>query len=179
MLRTRSGTEPVSDPPAASGITLAPEMGELIAAAREEMDRLIQMGDLQNDPIRHPIRALSVHLGALYKLTLDSSQTLARQIEEAHPVTDDDLIRRAVAQGVSDWGSHAVRRMGWMNIVIGAGMLTAALLVGAGSGYWLHGAVPVLVGVHAGAERCEDRADGSRLCWIPVFERLPPAKGGG
>jgi len=34
-------------------------------------------------------------------------------------------------------------------------------------------ALRLLVGVHAGAEKCDDRPDGSRLCWIPVFERLP------
>jgi hypothetical protein len=34
----------------------------------------------------------------------------------------------------------------------------------------------VLAGVRAGAEKCEDRVDGSELCWIPVWERLPPAK---
>jgi hypothetical protein len=32
----------------------------------------------------------------------------------------------------------------------------------------------MLAGVRAGAEKCDDRADGSRLCWIPVFEKLPP-----
>jgi hypothetical protein len=26
--------------------------------------------------------------------------------------------------------------------------------------------------VHAGAERCQDQADGGRFCWIPVWERL-------
>jgi hypothetical protein len=70
---------------------------------------------------------------------------------------------------------HAVlQTMGWRNVLVGAALLVAAVLIGAGSGYWLRGEVPVLVGVRAGAEHCEDRSDGSRLCWIPVFERLPP-----
>ncbi|MEA2731783.1 MAG: hypothetical protein QOF70_6258 [Acetobacteraceae bacterium] len=40
-------------------------------------------------------------------------------------------------------------------------------------GWWWRGAVPLVIGVRAGADRCEDRPDGSRLCWIPVYERLP------
>lgn len=27
--------------------------------------------------------------------------------------------------------------------------------------------------MQAGAEKCEDRPDGSRLYWIPALERLP------
>lgn len=46
----------------------------------------------------------------------------------------------------------------------------------AGLGYGLHGAVPRLVGARAGAEQCRDQSDGARLCWIPVWERLPPMK---
>lgn len=53
-------------------------------------------------------------------------------------------------------------------------MLLVTLLVGAGGGYWIRGGEPVLVGARAEAEKCEDRPDGSRLCWIPVRE-MPPA----
>jgi hypothetical protein len=55
--------------------------------------------------------------------------------------------------------------------------VAVALLVGAISaagGWWSRGAVPVMVGMRAGADQCNDRTDGSRLCWIPIFER-PPA----
>jgi hypothetical protein len=68
------------------------------------------------------------------------------------------------------------RTLGWRNVLIGAALLVAAVLVGAGGGYWFRGKAPVLVGVRAGAQHCEDRNDGSRLCWIPVFERLPPGR---
>ena len=63
--------------------------------------------------------------------------------------------------------------MKWGNVLIGVAIVVLALLIGAGGGYWFRGAAPALVGVRAGADKCDDRPDGSRLCWIPVFERLP------
>jgi hypothetical protein len=89
------------------------------------------------------------------------------------PVRDEEL-RRAVVQGIDRHADIVVRTMGWRNVLIGAALLVAAVLIGGGAGYWLRGEAPVLVGVRAGAEHCEDRNDGSRLCWIPVYERLPP-----
>ena len=55
-------------------------------------------------------------------------------------------------------------------------LFAVALLVGAISaagGWWSRGAVPVMVGMRAGADQCMNRSDGSRLCWIPIFERPP------
>ena len=54
--------------------------------------------------------------------------------------------------------------------------VAATVLFGAAcgiGGWWYRGDGPVLVGVRAGAEQCQDQKDGSRLCWIPVYERLP------
>ncbi len=178
MLCTRSGGVQAIELPVASGETNLAEMGQVIADARAEIDRLIQLGELQNDPIRHPIQALSVHLDALYQVTLAGSQTLAKQIQTSDasrmPVRDDDL-RRAVAQGISGHAGALAKALNVKNTLIISGLLVAAVLVGAGGGYWFRGEAPILAGVHAGAERCEDRADGSRLCWLPIWEKLPPA----
>jgi hypothetical protein len=149
MLRVRSGAGSGGDQTS----SLTPEMGRVVAEAQAEMDRLVRLGNLQNDPIRHPIQALSVHLGAFHKL-----------IEAAkRPCTGDDIRRLTPSAGARN------RR----TALIAAGTLMLAFLAGTGAGYWLSGVVPVSAGVHAGAERCEDRTDGSRLCWIPVYERLP------
>jgi hypothetical protein len=56
---------------------------------------------------------------------------------------------------------------------MGRALALVTIISAFGGGYWYRGAVPLLVGVRAGTEKCEDRPDGSRLCWIPVFERLP------
>jgi hypothetical protein len=140
--------DPPSSPP--------PEIGQVVAEARAEMDRLVRLGNLQNDPIRHPIQALAVHLGAFQKL-IEAAQ---------RPASDEDTRRLAASAGSPPpplrWSAN--------RMLIAAGL---ALLAGTGAGYWLRGSVPVLVSVHTGMERCEDRPDGSRLCWIQVYERLP------
>jgi hypothetical protein len=59
-------------------------------------------------------------------------------------------------------------------IAIGVGIV---LLFGAlcGVGGWFYGSAPVVAGVSAGAEQCHDQPDGSQLCWIPIYKRLPAA----
>ncbi len=179
VLRKRSGEGPE---PTAAGEAALTEMGQVVAEARVEIARLVQMGALQDDPIRYPIQALSVHLEALYKVTLTGSQTLAKQIQAsvqsddlAKPSVPDDDLRRAHVHGLPARAAGIVAVPGTRNTLIGAGMLAAALLAGAAGGYWFRGAAPVVAGAHAGAVRCDDRPDGSRLCWIPVWERLPSA----
>jgi hypothetical protein len=58
-------------------------------------------------------------------------------------------------------------------ILLAAGMLVVAFLIGAGSGYWFRGTAPFIIGVRAAPEKCTDRDDGSRVCYIPIYERLP------
>jgi hypothetical protein len=53
-----------------------------------------------------------------------------------------------------------------------------AIVLGFGAGWLYRGDLPTIAGLSAGANKCQDRPDGSRLCWIPVWEeRLPPGKG--
>jgi hypothetical protein len=104
-------------------------------------------------------------------------EVAVQQINAGPAISLDDQLRRAVIQGISGHSRTALQAMGWRNLLLATlaavGLITAAFA----GGYWVRGPAPVLVGVHAGAERCEDRPDKSRLCWIPVWERLPPATG--
>jgi hypothetical protein len=148
--------------------SLSPDPGQVVAEAQAEMDRLVRLGNLQNDPIRHPIQALSVHLGAFHKL-----------IEAARrPVGDNDIRRLTSPADARNRGPDSWWPVNRRTVLIAMGALMLTFLTGTGAGYWLRGAAAVLVGVHAGAERCEDRPDGSRLCWIPVYERLPATPSG-
>lgn len=140
MLRTRSGHEPTSDPPPVDSVALESELGEVIATARTEMARLVQLGELQSDPLRYPIQALSVHLDALHRLFTASTLTLGRQIETARtPISDEDM-RRLTASAASEL-PRAVERLVLqrfrMMVVAVAGILVLTLVVGAGGGYWL------------------------------------------
>lgn len=74
----------------------APGLDATVATAQADMERLIQLGGLQSDPLRHPIRALSVHLDALATLT----RTIERIISEQKPpisVEDIKALNKAIA----------------------------------------------------------------------------------
>ena len=122
MLRMRSGGDPSSEAP------LPPEMDQVIAEARAEMDRLVELGGLQNDPLRHPIQALSVHLGALHTLTLNSSRTLAKQVEAARQSINDEDIRRlsqAAANGAERRAAEVARSANRRTVAIATASVLA------------------------------------------------------
>jgi hypothetical protein len=142
------------------------------------METLIQKGRLQNDPLRFPIAAEQVFLRAFYKVALDLVLKITSQ--KAAPVVVPPEEWRRIAAGMAQASAASLgnitRRMGFRNGLLVLAGLLIALGAGAGVGWWWRGAVPVVIGVRAGADRCEDGADGSRLGWIPVWERPPPTK---
>ena len=166
MLRMRSGGDPSSEAP------LPPEMDQVIAEARAEMDRLVELGGLQNDPLRHPIQALSVHLGALHALTLDSSRTLAKQIEAARQSINDEDIRRlsqAAANGAERRATEVARSANRRTVAIATASVLALMGASAVGGWWWRGAPP--------DPTCQDQPDGSRVCFVlirPLRQQEPP-----
>ena len=48
----------------------------------------------------------------------DATLTIEAQLSAMQQPVKPDDIRRAVAQGVSDWGKPAVRQMGWRNVAL-------------------------------------------------------------
>jgi hypothetical protein len=62
----------------------------------------------------------------------------------------------------------------WRTLFTAAGAL-GLLLAGFGMGWWDRGPHQIVAGVSGGTPRCDPAIlDGSRLCWIPVYERPPP-----
>ncbi|MGA3101247.1 MAG: hypothetical protein ABSD61_05245 [Terracidiphilus sp.] len=108
---------------------------------------LIQLGEFQHDPIRHPIQALLVHLDALYKLSVESSRTLASLVETSrNPFSDDDL-RRLADIAFHQLDERFASRMVEFNkaaIVIAVVAALAAAAVGFGAGWFGRGAPPVV-----------------------------------
>lgn len=166
MLRMRSGGDPSLE------ASLPPEMDQVVAEARAEMDRLVELGGLQNDPLRHPIQALSVHLGALHTLMLDSSRTLAKQIGEARQSINDEDIRRlsqAAANGAERRAAEVARSANRRTVVIATATVLALMGASAVGGWWWRGASPDLP--------CQDQPDGSRACVVftrPLTRQEPP-----
>lgn len=88
------------------------------------------------------------------------------------PEGERDLVRR-ITTTVQKEHYKLSRSLSWRNTVALAFGIALTFGAGLGGGWWLHGPNPLLVGVRAGTERCDDRPDGSRLCWLPFYERLP------
>ncbi|MGD0104910.1 MAG: hypothetical protein ABSC06_12845 [Rhodopila sp.] len=172
MLRVRSGEGRAVEPPTVDQTALA-EIGKMIADARAEMSRLIQLGELQHDPIRHPIQALSVHLDALYKLSVESSRAVARLTEASrNPISDED-VRRLADLAFQQLDERLASRMVEFNkaaIAIGVVAALAAAAVGFGVGWFGRGAPPVV--------QCVEQ-NGGRVCFDwnqpPAPAQAPPA----
>jgi hypothetical protein len=159
-------------------LRLAPELPEIIAQARAEIDRAIDLGGLRNDPIRHALTALATHLDALYRVLTDATLTIGNQLEEAkRPVSDEDLRRLSKVAADGAWRVTAgmVRAHLWRTILI-AVAASLLLLIGAfGAGFWFHGSQQLVAGVSAGRQECSEQQGGT-LCYIPVWAKLPPTK---
>jgi len=165
MLRARSGGSGPDRPADRDA-----ELASIVAAAQAELDRAIQVGGLQNDPLRHTVHALSVHLIALHKVLLG----FGAEVDAARQLVRDDILRVGTPQSTAVEIPATTSKL--RDALLVAALLVAALLIGAGAGYWFRGAVPFVVGMHAAPEKCDDRPDGSRLCWIPVWERMPAGR---
>jgi hypothetical protein len=112
----------------------------------------------------------------LNKAVTEIGRMIQEQPAAKSPLSADEF-RRAIVQSGQVWGPAAVRVLGWRNLLVGVGIAVALYGAGWGTGYWWRGYVPTVAGISAGKENCETKADGSRLCWIPVWEIAPtPAR---
>jgi hypothetical protein len=156
-----------ADAPAGSSDTgQPPEMAGVIASAQAEMERLIQLGELQHDPIRHPIRALAVHLDAQQRLFNDLQRTLDTR-QPAAVFTDkqvDDVGRRLLGS-CQAWSAGLVRASLWRSWAAMAAIVLAAVIVG-GVASWLAFGQPL-------DTQCRDERGGR---WCGYWLTQPTAK---
>ena len=164
--------------PKVGNLALAPELMGTVSAAVEELQRAMQLAELQRDPLRHAFRALATHLDALYRVLTDATLTIGAQIEEAkRPIAAEDMKRLSKVAADGAWRVTAgmVRAHLWRTILI-AVAASLLLLIGAfGAGYWFRGSQQLVAGVSAGQQECSQQQGGT-LCYIPVWTKLPPAK---
>lgn len=162
-------------------VGLAPEASAGIRAAQDALQgqaaRLLAVGD----PIAPMISVFAEAAGAMHRLVVDASLTASARHEAVgqliregrKPWTREEM--RSLVEQLDDTLLHRWTQFNRAGIAIGVGV---SLLFGAicgGAGWWYRGYVPTLAGISAGAGNCTDRADGSRLCWIPIWEKVPPA----
>lgn len=98
-----------------------------VKAVQDALAEGVAKAGLQRDPYRYPIAAISKALGLFPELVHHLEAT--RQ-----PVQDEDM-RKAVARGIADAGREILWTLKVRNVLIAAGLLVAALLIGGAGGY--------------------------------------------
>jgi hypothetical protein len=139
-----------------AGIRPEDPLGPLVAALADAVEALAELPAAtarEMAPVETRMRELT---------------TTAQQVAQ-RPLIDTIQIRYEILP-------HLVAVVRWSQAIIGALLLAAAFGAGCGYMYWRTPTLPVVAGITGGTSHCDDRPDGSRLCWIPVFERPPPEK---
>jgi hypothetical protein len=117
-----------------------PELGVAVAAARAELERAVTLGGLQNDPLRHPLQALSLHLQTLHRLSVDVTSALDRAAEEARRPIRQEEIRR-VGQAAADGAAAFAKRLVWTEtarlVLLAAGILAGTNAITGALCWWL------------------------------------------
>jgi len=161
MAPLKSPTDPSAD-----------DAGAIVRAAQDRLRRSAQVANLANDPLGTVIEAEIAMLGAQHQMYLENREVM-QQTQQPIPIEE---LRRAVARGIS---AHAIGIAESINrAVLAAGVAASVLVLAATfwTGYWYRGDAPVFAGIRAGADQCTDQPDGSRLCYIPIYTRLPTTR---
>lgn len=137
-----------------------------IAKAQQAIDDSIARAGLTRDAYGHALKAM--------RLVIGTFPDLVQHLEATRQPVQAEEMRQAVVEGISTHAGNLVRALNVRNWLLASAALVVVLLTGGGAGYWLRGPADFVIGTRAGPERCDDRQDGSRLCWIPIWERMPP-----
>jgi hypothetical protein len=145
---------------------------EVIRDAQDRMQALVRTAEVTGDPSAPVLQGLAAMLNAMHVMTAG----IGSQIEIAQQPIPIEELRQAVARGIS---AHAIGIAESINrAVLAAGVAASVLVLAATfwTGYWYRGDAPVFAGIRAGADQCTDQPDGSRLCYIPIYTRLPTTR---
>jgi hypothetical protein len=189
----------------------APEAVEGVRNSVAKLERLAQAADLSGDPTAPVLAGMAETARAQHRLLIDSMLTTKALLEEAKRVFKPNVTGVAEALAAEAKGRIAagcigefnqnlaalMRKHTWRNTLIGAGLLTAALAIGAGGGYWFgyHGAAEERAGLSralTGAQAAEWRdiiqmndiasaprqcgaQQGGEACAYTLWTKLPKA----
>ena len=132
-----------------NGGSLGPdEAGEAVRHAQAELERAVRDGNLAKDPMRFPLGALAVTLGAQYRLHVDNvrqlravvagvEQQMSAAIEVARQPVDLKAIKQletAAATGADRRAAELARAHNWRTIIIAAAVLVGGVMAGAVGG---------------------------------------------
>ena len=147
---------------------IADDASAAVRAAQDALNEQVRRGALTNDPLRHYLEAMSIGLGAMHKMFVDGTLTIASAIEAAKPQpVDNETLRFAVIQGLKTHAGNILRTIRLATYLAGAVLLVGVFLAGYGLHWWTT-PTPSFAGIRQGPDVCEQRPDG-QLCRIPVF----------
>src|SRR4051812_23568129 len=124
--------------------------GEAVRHAQAELERAVRDGNLSRDPMRYPLGALAVTLGAQHQLHVSSVRQLRaaitdleRQVSSAveiarQPVDPAAIVRleQAAVTGADRRAAVLARAHNGRTVLIAAAILVGAVLVAGSAGYW-------------------------------------------
>lgn len=119
-VRTRAQLVAVSD--AKPRPRAATDLEETIQAAQTALERSVQLGRLTNDPLRHPLEALSITLGAFRDIVAGASERAEAtvtaaldgavlQLDQASERANKDAHSRAerIINAAGEWAAKQIR----------------------------------------------------------------------
>ena len=141
--------------------TLDPdEAGEAVRHAQAELERAVREGNLAKDPMRFPLGALAVTLGAQHQLhvanirqtrfVITGLEQLVAAIKEPQQVLDPAALVRlekAAATGADRRTAALARAHTLRTVLIAAGVLVGSIVAAGVVGYWW-GSASMAASVH-------------------------------
>jgi hypothetical protein len=167
-------------PPA---LALEPEeLGEAISHAQHELERAVREGGLSKDPMRLPLGALAVTLGAMHKLfaaTVEQFHLSARRLDQSaaemarQPISPDAVARleRAAATGAERRAVELARAHNLRTVLIAAGVLVGSTVAAGGLGYW-RGHTSAVASIHEtedGLEAAFRTSPDAAAAWVNLM----------
>ena len=117
---------------------IADEAGAAVRAAQDALNEQVRRGAVTNDPLRHYLEAMSVALGAMHKMFVDGTLTIAAAVEEAKPQpVDNDTLRAAVTLGIRTQAGGILRTLKLATYIAGATLLLSTFAAGYGIHWWM------------------------------------------
>jgi hypothetical protein len=107
---------------------------DLIRAAQEDIAMGVDRAGWRDDPLRHPMAALSTTVG-LFPTFLERMEAVAEQMRR--PVTDDELhrLQAAIIHGADRRAADLARAHNLRTMLIYGGALAGAVLLALGGGF--------------------------------------------
>ncbi len=125
----------VSEPAGVSAEQPAEDFADVIRAAQQEIAMGVNRAGWRDDPLRHPMAALSTTIG-LFPGFLERMEAVAERMRR--PVTDDELnrLQTTIIRGADRRAADLARAHNLRTLLLYGGAFVACVVLAAGGGFW-------------------------------------------